>query len=115
VTVKHLNPGDILSQAVEHAGVVHVAGLTADNLKADIKGQTKQVLDKIDAILKKMGTDKSKLLSATLYFTDIDDKPAANEVWKAWLGKHERPARAGIGVTLGTPDTLIEIMVTAAK
>ena len=115
MTVKHLNPGDILSQAVEHSGVVYVAGLTADNLKADIKGQTKQVLDKIDAILKKMGTDKSKLLSATLYFTDIDDKPAANEVWKAWLGKHERPARAGIGVTLGTPDTLIEIMITAAK
>ena len=115
MTVKHLNSGDILSQAVEHAGVVYVAGLTADNLKADIKGQTKQVLDKIDAILKKMGTDKSRLLTATLYFTDIDDKPAANEVWKAWLGKLERPARAGVGVTLNTPETLVEIMVTAAK
>ena len=115
MTVKHLNSGDILSQAVEHAGVVYVAGLTADNLMADIKGQTKQVLDKIDAILKKMGTDKSKLLAATLYFTRIGDKAAANEVWKAWLGPHERPARAGIAVALNSPDTLIEIMVTAAK
>ena len=114
MTLKHLNSGDILSQAVEHAGIVYVAGLTADDTTADIKGQTRQVLDKIDAILGRMGTDKSKLLTATLYFTDIDQKAAANEVWKAWLGRLERPARAGIGVTLNTPETLIEIMVTAA-
>ncbi|MBI2979145.1 MAG: RidA family protein, partial [Rhodospirillales bacterium] len=91
-----MNSGDVLSQAVEHSGVVYLAGLTADDTKADIEGQTRQVLDKIDAILAKMGTDKSKLLSATLYFTRIGDKAAANEVWKAWLGKHQRPARAGV-------------------
>ena len=115
MTLKHLNSGDILSQAVEHAGVIYLAGLTADDLSADIKGQTRQVLDKIDGILRKMGSDKSKLLAATLYFTNIDQKAAANEVWKAWLGSLERPARAGIGVTLNSPETLIEIMVTAAK
>ena len=115
MTMEHLDSGDILSQAVEHNGIVYVCGLTGDGLTADVQGQTEQVLKKIDDRLAKCGTDKSKLLMATIYLTDINQKPRMNEVWKAWLGPLKRPARACVGVTLGTPDTLVEIVVSAAK
>ena len=115
MTMEHLDSGDILSQAVEHNGIVYVCGLTGDDLTADVQGQTEQVLKKIDDRLAKCGTDKSKLLMATVYLTDINQKPRMNEVWKAWLSPLKRPARACVGVTLGTPDTLVEIVVSAAK
>ena len=115
MTVKHLDSGDILSQAVEHAGVVYVCGLTADNLKADVKGQTAEILKKIDDRLAKCGSDKSKLLTTTIYLADIDQKPRMNEAWKAWLGPLKRPARACVEARLGSPATLVEIMVIAAK
>lgn len=115
MTIEHLDSGEILSQAVEHGGVVYVCGLTPDDLTADVLGQTEQVLAKIDDRLAQCGTDKSKLLAATVYLTDITQKPEMNEAWKAWLGDLQRPTRACVGVTLGTPDTLVEIVVSAAK
>jgi enamine deaminase RidA (YjgF/YER057c/UK114 family) len=115
MTITHLDSGEILSQAVEHDGIVYVCGLTADDMSLDIGGQTEQVLTKIDDRLAKCGTDKSKILMATIYLTDINQKPGMNEAWKAWLGSLERPARACIGTALGTPDTLVEIVVSAAK
>jgi enamine deaminase RidA (YjgF/YER057c/UK114 family) len=115
MAIKHLDSGEILSQAVEHNGVVYVCGLTADDLSADARGQTEQVLRKIDDRLAKCGTDKSKLLAATIYLTDINQKPAMNEAWKAWLGPLKRPTRACVGAALGTPDTLVEIVVSAEK
>ena len=115
MTVKHLDSGDILSQAVEHAGVVYVCGLTADDLEAGVLGQTEQILNKIDDRLARCGSDKSKLLSATIYLADINRKPRMNEAWKAWLGPLKRPARACVEARLGSPATLVEIMVIAAK
>jgi len=115
MTVEHLNSGEILSQATVYNGVVNVCGLTADDMSLDAKGQTEQILAKIDNRLATYGTDKSKLLMATIYLTDIGDKPGMNEAWIAWLGNLERPARACVGATLGTADTLVEIVVSAAK
>ena len=115
MTVEHLNSGEILSQATVYNGVVNVCGLTADDMSLDAKGQTEQILAKIDNILATYGTDKSKLLMATLYLTNIGDKPGMNEAWTAWLGDLERPARACVGAPLGTADTLVEIIVSAAK
>lgn len=115
MAIEHLESGEILSQAVAYNGVVYVCGLTADNLKLDVRAQTEQVLRKIDDRLAKCGTDKSKLLTATIYLTRMDDKPAMNEAWKAWLGPLERPTRACVGTALGSPDTLVEIVVSAAK
>lgn len=115
MAIKHLDSGEILSQAVEYNGVVYVCGLTADNRTLDARGQTEQILRKIDDRLAKCGTDKSKLLTATIYLTNMDDKPAMNEAWKAWLGSLERPTRACVGTALGTPDTLVEIVVSAAR
>lgn len=114
MTVKHLDSGEILSQATIHNGVANICGLTADDMTLDAKGQTEQILAKVDDRLAKCGTDKSKLLMATIYLTNMDDKPSMNEAWTAWLGALERPARACVGAPLATSDTLVEIVVSAA-
>lgn len=104
-----------LSKAVEHNGTVYVAGLTADNKKAGMKQQTEEVLRKIDGYLAKSGTSKSKLLSATVYISDMAQKSAMNDAWLAWIDPRNPPTRACIAVELGSKDTLVEIVVTAAK
>ncbi|MGH8637344.1 MAG: RidA family protein, partial [Burkholderiales bacterium] len=111
--VRH-EPGAILSRAVEYNGMVFVAGLTADDYSLDIKGQTEQVLRKIDKYLAAAGTNKSRLLSTLIYISDINNKDKMNEAWQAWIGK-DVPARACVQAVLGTSKTLVEIMVTAAK
>ena len=114
MSVTHLDSGDILSQGTSHADTVYLCGLTASDKTKDIKGQTQEVLDKIDDRLDKLGSDKSKLLSATIYLDDLRRKPEMNEVWMDWLGTLERPARACVGAQLEL-GVQVEIMVTAAK
>ena len=113
--IEHLDSGEILSQAVVHGDTVYLCGLTAKNLALDVTGQTKEVLAKIDERLAKCGSDKSRLLSTTIYLTDIKLKPAMNEVWKAWLGDLKRPARTCIGNVDLEANVLVEITVCAAK
>ena len=112
--VRH-DPSPILSRAVEYNGMVFVAGLTADDYSLDIKGQTEQVLADIDRALAACGTNKSKILSATCYISDMRNKPGMDEAWLAWVDSKNLPARATVQVGLGNPTTLIEIMVIAAK
>src|SRR5262245_3359403 len=66
MSVKRINAGPRMSSAVVHGDTVYLAGLTADDTKADVKGQTKQILDKIDKFLAEAGSDKSKILSANI-------------------------------------------------
>jgi enamine deaminase RidA (YjgF/YER057c/UK114 family) len=115
MTIDHLDSGEILSQAVTHGDTVYLCGLIATNRELDVSGQTEEVLSKIDDRLAKCGSDKSQLLSATIYLTELKLKPAMNEKWKAWLGDLNRPARACIGKSELEPSVLVEIMVTAAK
>ena len=112
--VRH-EPGAILSRAVEYNGMVFLAGLTADDYSLDIKGQTEQVLKKIDKYLAAAGTHKSRLISAVIYINKMATKEAMNQVWQAWMDKSNPPARACVEAQLGTASTLLEIMVTAAK
>ncbi|MBT3908542.1 MAG: RidA family protein [Rhodospirillaceae bacterium] len=115
MSIEHLDSGDILAQAVVHGDTVYLCGLTPSDRDLDITGQTEEVLAKIDDRLAKCGSDKSKILSATIYVTDLANKPALNEVWKSWLGELNRPARACVGSIELEPGVLVEIMVTAAK
>ena len=111
--VRHQS-GSRLSRAVTYNGVAYLAGLTADNRSAPMKAQTEEALKKIDGLLKLAGTDKSRLLSAMVYVTDMRLKPQMDEAWTAWIDPHNTPARACVETRLGTPDTLVEIMVVAA-
>ena len=115
MSIEHLDSGDILAQAVVHGDTIYLCGLTPSDRDLDITGQTEEVLAKINDRLAKCGSDKSKILSATIYVTDLANKPALNEVWKSWLGELNRPARACVGSIELEPGVLVEIMVTAAK
>ena len=104
-----------LSRVVTHNGIAYLAGLTADNRSAPMKAQTEEILKKIDGLLKLAGSDKSRLLSAMVYVTDMRLKPQMDEAWAAWIDPQHTPARACVETRLGTPDTLVEIMVVAAQ
>jgi len=112
--IERINPGEWNSRAVVHGNLVFLSGIVADDKSLPMKGQTEQVLRKIDAVLSAAGTDKSRILSATVYLADIDRKDEMNEAWMAWVDRKNLPARAAVGVDL-TPGTLVEIMVCAAK
>ena len=105
----------ILSQAVEHGNTVYLAGVVAKGLDKDIKGQTKEILDDIDRLLAKSGSNKSKVLQAHIWVTDIRNRAPLNEVWTAWVDPKNLPARACVEAKLADPRALVEIMVIAAK
>lgn len=113
--IKRHHPGRRMSQAVEHNGVVYLAGQVADEPGADVATQTQQILAKIDRLLTECGSDRSKLLWAQLWVTDMRNFAAMNEVWDAWIDPANPPVRAGLCSALAAPDYQVEIMVMAAK
>jgi enamine deaminase RidA (YjgF/YER057c/UK114 family) len=115
MTVEHINPGAHYSQIVIHGDTVYLAGITASDRSQDVKGQTKQILETIDGLLKRAGTDKTKLLTANIWLKDIADWGRMNEVWDAWIVPGKAPARATVEANMAGPDILVEIMIKAAK
>lgn len=105
----------VLAKAVEYHGFVFLQGVTAPDLQQDVTGQTRQVLDGIDALLETHGTDKTRLLQAQIWLKDIRDREAMNAVWSAWLPTGGAPARACVQAHMADPRHLVEIMVTACK
>jgi enamine deaminase RidA (YjgF/YER057c/UK114 family) len=115
MSITRHDQSSILALGVEHGNTVYLAGVVAKNLKNDVKGQTKEVLDEIDRLLAKCGSSKSKVLSATIWLTDIRNRAPMNEVWTAWVDPKNMPARACVEAKLADPAGLVEIMVIAAK
>jgi enamine deaminase RidA (YjgF/YER057c/UK114 family) len=113
-TIKRIKPGPRMSGAVVHGNTVYLAGLTADDKNQDVKGQTRQILAKIDSLLAEAGSDKSKILSANIWLTDIGTWSQMNEVWDAWVSPGNTPARATVEARLAAPGLTVEIMVQAA-
>jgi enamine deaminase RidA (YjgF/YER057c/UK114 family) len=115
--VRHKNPAvagrPIISKVVEHAGIVYVCGMLPDPV-GDITAQTRQVLERIDEALKLAGTDKSKLLTAQVWLSDMRLFEAHNAVWNEWVDSDNAPVRACVRADL-VRMCLVEIMVTAAK
>ena len=105
----------VLAKAVEYHGFVFTQGVVAADPSQDVTGQTRQVLDGIDALLETHGTDKTRLLQAQIWLKDIADREAMNQVWSAWLPAGGAPARACVAAELADPRYLVEIMVTACK
>jgi len=114
MNIDRLGVGPRMSKAVRHGDTIYLAGQVADNAKEDVAGQTRQVLAKIDAILAEAATDKSRLLSATIYLRDIATFDQMNGVWDAWVDPKNTPARATVEAKLARPDFVVEISVVAA-
>ncbi len=113
--IEHIEPGPFLSQGVAYGDMVFLAGLTADDRDMDVRGQTEQVLAKIDHYLAEAGTDKSRLLTAQIWLRNMDNWAEMNAVWTTWIGGNRPPARATVEARLAAEGLLVEIMVTAAR
>jgi enamine deaminase RidA (YjgF/YER057c/UK114 family) len=114
MSIKRLEVGKRLSQAVVHGDTVYLAGIVADDYDADVKVQTAQVLGKIDRLLASVASDKRKILTATVWLAEIGDYDAMNSVWDEWVPTGETPARACVEARLANPKIRVEIRVTAA-
>ncbi len=116
VTINRIDVGARLSKVVIHGDTVYLAGLTADKAASQSVGaQTQEILAAIDGLLSKAGTDKSKLLQATIWLQDIRTVDEMNKVWDAWIPQGCAPARACIEARLQSPAKMVEIRVTAAR
>ena len=115
MSIQRFHTGPRMSQMVIHKDTVYLAGQVANDPSPDVETQTRQILGQIDALLAEAGTDKSKLLSATIYLADIATFGSMNKAWDAWVDAANAPARATVEAKLAAPQYLVEIQVTAAK
>jgi enamine deaminase RidA (YjgF/YER057c/UK114 family) len=114
VAIERHESGPRMSQAVVHDGTVYLAGQISKNPDG-VQAQTREILARIDELLAQAGTDKSKVLTATVWLTDISTWSQMNEVWDAWVDRDNPPARAAIEAALAGPEYKVEIMVVAAR
>lgn len=113
MTLERKEMGARMSQTVIHGDTIYLAGQVGNG--PDITAQTKDMLAQVDRLLADAGSDKSKILSATIWITDMDEFDAMNAVWDAWIDPENPPARACVEARLATPEFLVEVMVIAAK
>jgi len=114
MTIQRLHVGPRLSQVAIHGGVVYSAGIVADDPSADTAGQTQQILAKLDQYLAEAGTDKTRILSTTIWLAAMQDFAAMNSVWDKWVPAGNSPPRACVESKLATPAYKVEIRVIAA-
>jgi enamine deaminase RidA (YjgF/YER057c/UK114 family) len=113
--IERRHSGPRMSQIVIHGDTIYLAGQVAGDPSADVVGQTRQILKRIDELLQEAGADKSRILSATVWLADIADYGAMNTVWDAWVEPENPPARACVEGRLAAPHYRVEIAVIAGK
>ena len=113
--IQRYHIGKRLSEMVVHNGTVYLAGQVAADGTKDITGQAKQVLAQIDSLLAEVGSDKTKILSATIFLPSMADFPALNAVWDTWVPVGHCPARATVEAKLAALEYKVEIQVIAAQ
>ena len=114
MSIKRINVGKRLSEAVIHGDTIYLAGEVPDDTSKDITGQTAEVLAKIDKLLEQAGSDKTKILSAQIFLPDMKDFAGMNVAWEKWVVPGQTPARATIEARLANPAYKVEIMCIAA-
>ena len=113
--IQRIQVGDRMSQAVVHGDLVYTAGQVAREAPGEsAANQTKCILNQIDALLQEAGTDKSRLISATIWLSDMATFAEMNEVWDAWVTPGQSPARACVEAKLAAPQFTVEIAIIAA-
>ncbi|WP_068825184.1 RidA family protein [Pseudomonas sp. BMS12] len=116
MSIQRLRTEKRFSEIVIHNGTIHLAGQLADDYDGDIREQTRQTLANIDRFLAEAGSDKSKILSVTIYLKDMAaDYAGLNEVYDAWVSEGAAPVRACVEAKLYDPRVLVEMMVVAAQ
>lgn len=105
-----------MSRIVRHAGIVYLCGQTATGAAApDVAQQTREALTRVDSLLEKAGSDRSRILSALIHLRDMRDFSAMNEVWESWIPFGMAPARTTVEARLADAELLFEVTITAAE
>ena len=115
MTIQRILPAARYSEAVIVNGLIFCAGMVPENSNADATLQTEDVLGQIDALLAQCGTDKTRLIDATIYLADMADYAAMNLAWDNWVAPGCAPARATVEAKLADPAWKIEIKIVAAQ
>lgn len=115
MSIARLNTNQRMSQITIHENTVYLAGQVPADTEATPQEQTRSVLDKIDNLLQQAGSERQKILSATIYLRDMKDFMKVNEVWDTWFDEGCAPARTCVEACLARPEVLVEITVTAAR
>lgn len=116
MTIERKHVGERMSQVVVHGDTVYLAGQVAErSAGAPAGAQMADILRRIGELLSESGSDKSKLLSATIWLADIRDYDAINEAWDAWLAEGCAPARACVEAKLANPKFTVEVGIIAAR
>ena len=114
MSLKRLHPGKRMSQGVSRGNALYLAGQVADKTAGGpVADQTAEVLARIDALLAEAGTDKTKIMMATIYLADIATFAEMNGVWDKWVVEGETPARATVEARLVAPEYKVEIAIVA--
>ena len=111
--VRRIDPGPRLSEASVCGDRMYLSGMIPEDTSLDIAGQVKQALAEIDSLLAKGGSDKTRILSAVIWLSDIADFTAMNVVWDAWIVPGQTPARATVQAALNDPKMKVEMVVAA--
>ncbi|GMG84220.1 RidA family protein [Paralimibaculum aggregatum] len=106
--------GKRMSQIVVHGDTVYLAGQVG-TAGASVAQQTRDCLEKVEALLAEAGSDKTRILQTVIWLADMADFAEMNEVWDAWVAEGAAPARACGEARLATPDYRVELIVTAAR
>lgn len=113
--IQRQHTNERMSQIVVHNGTVYLAGQVGEDMSAGVEQQTRETLAAIERLLEEAGTDKTRILSVTIYLKDIDaDFEGMNRVWDQWLPRGVAPARATVEAKLCEPEILVEMSVVAA-
>lgn len=111
--IQRFDTGPRMSEMTIHNGVAYLAGQVPEDTSAGIVGQTEQVLDAIDELLRLAVTDKTHILRAEIFLADMADFAGMNEAWDKWVPEGAAPARATVQARLARPEWKIEIVITA--
>jgi enamine deaminase RidA (YjgF/YER057c/UK114 family) len=111
-SIQRINPAAQWSDAVVHNGTAYFVEVPESG--TDITSQSQAVFAQAERTLALAGSDKSRLLIATIYLKHMSDRAAFNAAWQAWLPEGCAPARVCVSAEMASPDYLLEIAFTAA-
>ncbi len=112
--IHRINPSKRWSDATVFNGIAHFVEVAESDCKADITGQVEQIFEQAEASLATVDSDKSRILSVTIYLTDFSNMEAMNTAWDAWFPEDSAPSRACVKAELANPDLLVEMAFVVA-
>lgn len=112
--ITRIKTGNRMSQIVIHNDIIYLAGQVG-NPGDGVAEQTKTSLKNVESLLNEAGSDKTRILQATIWLDNMADFAEMNEIWDAWITPGTAPTRACGEAKLATPEYKVEVIVVAAR